>query len=571
MTDTTNFKTRFIRVYQELSNLVVKELGFSESWLVGGLVRDLLLGLEPKDYDIVDYDIVVNIPSISILKKALEDHGYSSYIAGDSKDVKNNLKFEVLKFRINVDGIPEDIDAVIPRTEVYNGVSRKPEVGYAGGLTVEETLKRDSRRRDFTINALYLRLGLDIEKLFEKSFYTEEGTINKKHVSEFVDDPTGGLDLLKVFINGKLETVLSLTNDPKIVFGQDPLRMLRAIRFVVTKGCVLSQPLEEALYNNVDKFQVGTLISHERINEEMSKILLKGTSESVIWAFTFLHKTGILKTFLEDVDNMWGFDQQNHHHDLDLWKHAFEVFSIVKNREEEMNGILGRSYSGLFGYKYGLEPDVVTLKDVKSAKIGHPELCLFWAAILHDIAKPETQEFSEEKGEMVYHGHELASAQKAEKILKELKYSNDEARITAEIIERHMILKNFSKDTNRGTSVSWKTLKRLRERFIINFHGYKVDIMVPCLALIIGDDIAKAEPSLDNFKSFKKCWEDLIEKEKSLPPAPRFKIDGQVIMTRYNLKPGLELGEKIKKIKEHQITSDAQTLEELLDEFDSLQ
>jgi len=564
MAETTNFKTRFIRVYQELSNLVAKELGFSESWLVGGLVRDLLLGLEPKDYD-----IVVNIPSISILKKALEDHGYSGYIVGDSKDVKNNLKFEVLKFRINVDGIPEDIDAVIPRTEVYNGVSRKPEVEYAGGLTVEETLKRDSRRRDFTINALYLRLGLDIEKLFSKSFYTEEGTINKEHVSEFVDDPTGGLDLLKISINGKLETVLSLTNDPEIVFGQDPLRMLRAIRFVATKGCVLSQSLEEALYNNVDKFQVGTLISHERINEEMSKILLKGTWGSVNWAFGFLHKTGILKTFLEDVDKMWGFDQQNHHHDLDLWKHAFGVFSIVKNREE-MEGLIGHSNSDLFGYKYGLEPDVVTLKDVKSAKIDHPELCLFWAAILHDIAKPETQEFNEEKGEMVYHGHELASAQKAEKILKELKYSNDEAKITAEIIERHMLLKNFSKDTNGGTSVSWKTLKRLREKFIIDFHEYKVDLMVPCLALIIGDDIAKAKPSLDNFKSFKKCWEDLIEKEKSLPPAPRFKIDGQVVMARYNLKPGLELGEKIKKIKEHQITSDAQTLEELLNEFDSL-
>jgi len=573
MTDnTTNFKTRFIWVYQELSNLVVKELGFSESWLVGGLVRDLLLGLEPKDYDIVDYDIVVNIPSISILKKALEDHGYSGYIAGDSKDVKNNLKFEVLKFRINVDGTPEDIDAVIPRTEVYNGVSRKPEsVEYAGGLTVEETLKRDSRRRDFTINALYLRLGLDIEKLFSKSFYTNEGTINKEHVSKFVDDPTGGLDLLKVYVNKELKTVLELTNKPRTVFGQDPLRMLRAIRFVATKGCVLSKNLEKALYHNVDKFQVGTLISFERIEQEISKILLRGTSESVIWAFEFMYKSRMLPLFLEELDKTWGFDQQNHHHDLDLWEHSFEVFSIVKNREEEMNGILDRSYSGLFGYKYGLEPDVVTLKDVKGAKIDHPELCLFWAAILHDIAKPETQKFSEEKGEMVYHGHELASAQKAEKILKELKFSNDEAKITAEIIERHMLLKNFSKDTNRGTSVSWKTLKRLRERFIIDFHGYKVDLMVPCLALIIGDDIAKAEPSLNNFKSFKKCWDNLIEEEKSLPPAPRFKIDGQVVMDRYNLKPGTDLGEKIKKIKEHQITSDAQTLEELLDEFDFLQ
>lgn len=566
MTDTTNFKTRFIRVYQELSNLVVKELGFSESWLVGGLVRDLLLGLEPKDYD-----IVVNIPSISILKKALEDHGYSGYIAGDEAEVKNNLKNEVLKFRIVVDGIPEDIDAVIPRVEEYDGITRKPKsISYAGGLTVEETLDRDSRRRDFTINALYLKLGLNIEKLFEKSFYTEEGMINKEHVSKFIVDPTGGRDMLKISINGKLETVLELTNDPRTVFGQDPLRMLRAIRFVATKGCILSKNLEKALYHNVDKFKVGTLISYERINLEISKILLKGTAESVIWAFEFMYKSRMLPLFLPKLDKTWGFDQQNHHHDRDLWEHSFGVFSIVKNREE-MEDLIGHSYSDLFSYKYGLEPDVVTLKDVKSAKIDHPELCLFWAAILHDIAKPETQKFSEEKGEMVYHNHELTSAQKAEKILKELKYSNDEARITAEIIERHMLLKNFSKDTNRGTSVSWKTLKRLREKFIIDFHGYKVDIMVPCLALIIGDDIAKAEPSLDNFKSFKKCWEDLIEKEKSLPPAPKFKIDGQVIMTRYNLKPGTDLGEKIKKIKEHQITSDAQTLEELLDEFDSLQ
>jgi poly(A) polymerase len=552
MATITQYK-RLIRVYRALSDLM-KDLGF-EAWLVGGLVRDLLLGLEPKDYD-----IVVNIPAISLLKEALEKKGLGGYIAGDDAEVKNNLKNEVLKFRIVVDGIPEDIDAVIPRVEEYDGISRKPKsVSYAGGLTVEETLDRDSRRRDFTINALYLKLGLNIEELFAKSFYTEKGTINKEHVSKFIDDPTGGLDLLKISINGKLETVLELTNDPRTVFGQDPLRMLRAIRFVATKGCILSKNLEKALYHNVDKFKVGTLISYKRIEQEISKILLKGTAESVTWAFEFMYKSRMLLTFLPELDKTWGFDQMNHHHDRDLWEHLFGVLEYVKK------------YPGSQSYgKMGLEPDVVSIFDVKKAKIDSYELCVFWAALLHDIAKPETQKFDEKKQEMVYHNHELESSKMAIKILEKLKYSSDFAFITAEIIKRHMLIKNFySTITKNGTvEASRSTMKKLRDKFIINFHGFRVDIMGLCIPVMAGDDTAKAEPSLNNFNTFIANWFKFLDNEKSLPQRPRFKIDGQVVMARYGLKPGKELGEKIKKIKEFQITSDAANLEELLDEFD---
>lgn len=544
---------RLIKVYEALSDLM-KDLGF-EAWLVGGLVRDLLLGLEPKDYD-----IVVNIPSISMLKKALEKKGLGGYITGDEAEVKNNLKNEVLKFRIVVDGIPEDIDAVIPRVEEYDGISRKPKsVGYAGGLTVEETLDRDSRRRDFTINALYLKLGLNIEELFKKSFYTKKGTIDKEHVSKFIVDPTGGLDLLKVSINGKLETVLELTNDPRTVFGQDPLRMLRAIRFVATKGCILSKDLEKALYHNVDKFQVGTLISYERIEQEISKILLKGTAESVTWAFEFMYKSRMLLTFLPELDKTWGFDQQNHHHDRDLWEHLFGVLEYVKK------------YSGSQSYgKMGLEPDVVSIFDVKKAKIDNYELCVFWAALLHDIAKPETQLFNAKTQEMVYYNHELESSKMAVKILEKLKYSSDFAFITAEIIKRHMLIKNFySTITKDGTvEASRSTMKKLRDKFIINFHGFRVDIMGLCIPVMAGDDMAKAEPSLNNFNTFIANWVRFMDNEKTIPQISRFKIDGLVVAKRYGLLPGKDLGEKIRKIKEFQITSDARNLEELLDEFD---
>lgn len=553
MTTTIN-KKRICRVYQVVSDLVVKKLGF-QAWIVGGFTRDLLLGRDNKDVD-----IMVNTSEILNFKRALEDHGYSGYIVGDDAEIKNNLKNEVLKFRIVVDGIPEDIDAVIPRVEEYDGISRKPKsVSYAGGLTVEETLDRDSRRRDFTINALYLRLGLNIEELFAKSFYTKKGTIDKEHVSKFVDDPTRGLDLLKVSINGKLETVLELTNDPRTVFGQDPLRMLRAIRFVATKGCILSKNLEKALYHNVDKFKVGTLISYERIEQEISKILLKGTAESVTWAFEFMYKSRMLPLFLPELDKTWGFDQMNHHHDRDLWEHLFGVLEYVKK------------YSGSKSYgKMGLEPDVVSIFDVKKAKIDSYELCVFWAALLHDIAKPETQKFDEKKQEMVYHNHELESSKMAVKILEKLKYSSDFAFITAEIIKRHMLIKNFySTITKNGTvEASRSTMKKLRDKFIIDFHGFRVDIMGLCIPVMTGDDTAKAEPNLNNFNSFIANWVKFMNNEKSLPQRPRFKIDGQIIMARYGLKPGKDLGEKIKEIKEFQITSDAANLEELLNEFD---
>jgi len=551
---TTINKKRICRVYQVVSDLVVKKLGF-QAWIVGGFTRDLLLGRDNKDVD-----IMVNTSEILNFKRALEDHGYSGYIVGDDAEIKNNLKNEVLKFRIVVDGIPEDIDAVIPRVEEYDGISRKPKsVSYAGGLTVEETLDRDSRRRDFTINALYLRLGLNIEELFAKSFYTKKGTIDKEHVSKFVDDPTGGLDLLKVSINGKLETVLELTNDPRTVFGQDPLRMLRAIRFVATKGCILSKNLEKALYHNVDKFKVGTLISYERIEQEISKILLKGTAESVTWAFEFMYKSRMLPLFLPELDKTWGFDQMNHHHDRDLWEHLFGVLEYVKK------------YPGSQSYgKMGLEPDVVSIFDVKKAKIDSYELCVFWAALLHDIAKPETQKFDEKKQEMVYHNHELESSKMAIKILEKLKYSSDFAFITAEIIKRHMLIKNFYNTiTKNGTvEASRSTMKKLRDKFIIDFHGFRVDIMGLCIPVMAGDDTAKAEPSLNNFNTFIANWFKFITNESSRPQISRFKIDGLVVAKRYDLLPGKDLGEKIRKIKEFQITSDSSNLEELLNEFD---
>lgn len=551
---------RFKLVHRALSSLINK-MGF-KAWIVGGFVRDLLLNKKAEDID-----IVVDVKSILIFFDALKKIGLKS-ITFDKKDNENNVKFEVLKFRLTIDGLGyEDIDVAIPRKETYSKDSRKPsEVEFAKG-----GIKEDAKRRDLTINALYLKLGEEnnIDELFKK-----DGSINEYMVEKFVDDPTGeGLNNLWGYDEGCWvgEPVIKLTNKPEILFEDDPLRILRVYRFL-TKGFVFGAGVEEALHESSKYFLVGTKISHDRIRDEFSKILLKSSSEDGFQLMEILEKMredGILELFLPKVSRMWGYDQNNSHHTMDLWGHTMAVLRYLKKSEKY-------NLSSNYIEKAGMEEDVISLKEICLSTNGFPlYLCVLLAGLLHDVAKPETRS-TDEKGESHYYSHEKVSGEMAVEILNELKYTKDIQQLVKAIIERHMLLKDFRKSL---TGRDDKKLKNLREKFIFEIHGKKVDIQNICLLLMEADDSSKGIKDISEMKelradiaAFKEEWENYLERVKLLPPPPKFKIEGEVVANHYNLLlPSIQLGKRIKELKDFSNEVETSSLEELMDIYDHQQ
>lgn len=548
-------------IYKALSDLM-KKLGF-EAWIVGGFVRDLILNKEAKDVD-----IVVNVESIQIFYKALKKIGYKS-ITYDKKDNENNMKFEVLKFKLMLeDGSEEDIDVAIPRKETYSEDSRKPsKVEFA-----KEGIKEDAKRRDLTINALYLRLGIgNIDKLFDK-----DGKVDTTVIEEFVEDPTGkGLNNLYGYDGDSWVgvPVMKMTNKPEVLYGDDPLRILRAYRFL-TKGFRFGEGMEEALANSSQYFLVGTKISYERIRDEFSKILLKSSSELsfvVVDIMEQMQKDGILELFLPEIAEMKGYNQNNHHHMFDLWGHTMAVLRYLKQNEQYFNEKCCE--------KAGIEEDVISLKDAGLSTEGLPlYICLLLAGLLHDVAKPRTMT-KDEKGESHYIDHEKIGGQMAVKILERLKYTNDIQKLVKVIIERHMILKDFTKQIGND-----KQLRNIREKFILNMHGKKIDIQNVCVLLMKADDSSKNGKFNDlsnifNETSFEEKWENYIERIKTLPPPPKFDFNGEIVAARYGLPmPSKELGNKIRdlkelfrKLNENPFYDEVKSLEELMRIYDKTQ
>jgi tRNA nucleotidyltransferase/poly(A) polymerase len=514
-------------------------------WLVGGLVRDLLLGLEPKDYD-----IVVNLPMIEIFKEALEALGYKSIEF--SKEQENDSKFGVLKFRIQVDGELVYIDAVIPRIEEYDGITRKPKVKFATG-----GIKEDALRRDFTINALYLivdEMYISSICIFDPETYYWRRI---KEVTDMIKDPTGyGLADLKGVNSPYMNApILRLTNSAEKVFGDDPLRILRAFRFLM-KGFVFHEDLEKALIKYMYLFEPGKKISMERIQDELVKILINSKDGYIPeYVFRKMNQYGLLEQFLPEVARMWGYNQKcPKYHKLDLWGHTFSV--VQETWFSQFNGINDIN----FAFKpspYSFESDIVSLSEIEKLN-ANGATCMMLAALLHDVAKPETKSIGAD-GTAHYIGHDKKSAEMAMEILKELRFSNDTQFIVSAIIERHMLLKDYQGEYNE------KRIKRIRSKFIVDFHGKRVDLIIPCLYLMSADD-ADNDKDKCGVKLFSSHWMRYAHenKNKYIPP---FKIDSGIVMEVFGLTPGKELGQVMKDLKDLQVESDAKTTEELIEEY----
>ena len=317
-------------------------------WLVGGAVRDFLL----KHSIPSDLDIVLEGDAL-----ALANFLYSQKVCHTQPVLYPRFGTALIHIH------QTNIEIVTARKESYQDHSRKPDVKPA-------TLYEDALRRDFTLNTLMMNL----------------------HTDQILDPLGTGLQDLQ---NLCLRTPL----DPIKTFQEDPLRMLRAIRFRWQIGCQPVAGLYEAIQKTSDRLQI---ISAERIRDELSKMLLLKDADL---CFQDLLKTGLLQLFAPELVQMVGVDQGSHHH-LDVWNHS-----------------------------------LLTLKYV-----GSKDLLLSWAALLHDIAKPITK-FVDPEGKIHFWGHEVIGAEITTKLLKRLRYSDHFIEGVALLVKNHMRLGQELTDT----------------------------------------------------------------------------------------------------------------------------
>lgn len=400
-------------------------------WLVGGAVRDQLLGR-------------MSTPDLDIVLEG-EANELARYLRG--KGIAQIEPVEYPRFGtalIRVLG--HDVEIVGARKESYREDSRKPEVTSA-------TLLEDARRRDFTVNTLLLNLH-----------------------SQQVADPLGcGLDDLK---NRLLRTPL----DPNQTFFDDPLRMLRAIRFRWSLGFQPADNLYPAIRDNAHRLKV---ISIERIRDELIKMM---STENASSALEDLRATTLLSQFAPVLLEMVGVEQGHFHH-LDVWDHT-----------------------------------MLALRNANS-----DDLILNLALLLHDIAKPKTR-FIDDDGNIRFFGHDKLGAEMAEEWMREMRFPNETIDRVCLLVRHHMRLGN---SPNFTPSAARRLLRDI---------GDQTDRL---LALVEADSNAH-RPGVQTYIDLTRIREQIENVRQATPvEALKSPLDGVEVMEFLNIAPGPKVGEAL--------------------------
>lgn len=438
-----NYKEKLTHPVFKVAREIVTEEGL-ESYVIGGFVRDLILGRPSKDIDIVVVGSGLALAEkVAAKLRVKKVSTFKSF--GTAHFVYKDL----------------DVEFVGARKESYNRDSRKP-------IIEDGSLADDQNRRDFTINALALSLHAD-------------------NFGDLIDPFNGIVDLE----NGIIRTPL----DPSITYSDDPLRMLRAIRFATQLDFKIENKSLEAIKENAERLSI---ISAERISEELNKIIL---SDKPSRGFKLLNSTQLLHQFFPELVNLQGVETINGHSHKDNFYHTLEV---LDNISEETDN-----------------------------------LWLRWAAILHDIAKAPTKRYNKNIG-WTFHGHEDLGAKMVPKIFARLKLPLDaKMRYVQKLVRLHL----------RPISLIHGDVTDSAVRRLLNEAGDDVDdLMTLCDADITSKNELKVKRYKKNFLLVKEKLKTVEEKDQVRNFQPP--IDGAVIMKVFDINPRSEIGTIKSRIKD---------------------
>ena len=430
---------------------------------VGGCVRDKILGIPMHDID-----LVIDVENGGITFAEWMTRDANCYSANSNPVVFPKYGTAKFNFRQNEDIRDVDVECVQTRKEQYkNSESRNPE-------TIFGTIEDDAKRRDLTINALYLNLS----------------------TLEVIDPTNSGLKDIK-------ECVIRTTNTPSIIFNEDPLRLLRVIRFATRLGWGIEKDTWFGIIENADRIDI---VSKERVAEELSNILM--CSKPSI-GFNRLKSCGLLKILLPEVYEMIGLKQGVQHFG-DVFEHTMSVID-----------------------KTG---------DNKLAK---------WAALLHDTGKVESLSYTNETPH--FYGHEYISGGITKTVLSRLKFSNKDTEIVWAIVKNHMRLKQYKDEPPS---------KKVLRKFISEVGN---DALPLALSVIHADN-ASHSLAYCAFNQIPKTIELLAEmaKTEDVKNKPKPPINGKDVMEHFGLKQGPRVGRIMKFAEQLMFENPDVTSEECL-------